>query len=229
MKRHLETPLYLVGGGVITLIAAYFYRKEIAQATVKYTDEIANKIFTTKTGYKKIDAILDKLQKASAESGIPLGLMIGWIAKESGGRIGDLTKLDERGYFQLHPDESKALGLDHQRLSTDPDYSIAGGVALIKKYMGRVDGLGVAPKGSEYYWKVVKLFHTMGSGAAAKIVKMASAAGAVSSWESLEKYALDNETELFRIVKHSPTKWFPLVDKVYATGKDFGFETRGAA
>lgn len=181
-----------------------------------------------KTGWKLVDAILPQLKAASTSSGVPLGLLVGWICKESGGRLGDTTKYDERGLFQLMPDESKKLGLDHQRLSTDLDYSINGGLALIGYYSGIVDRLGVALKGSTYYWMLVKLVHSMGSGATTKIVQAAQKDGAVSSWDVLEKYATAHNDELLHATKHSPLKWFPFCDEVYRVGAPFGFGT-GAA
>jgi hypothetical protein len=182
------------------------------------------------TRYKRVDAILDLLKQAAGASGIPLGVLVGWIAKESGGKLavhpqpgaGD-TKLDERGLFQLMPAESKMLGFDHQRLSTDPVYSINAGLALIGHYMGEADKLGVAQHGSNYYWRLVKLLHTMGSGAVDKIIAAAKADGAVASWEALEEYATSHDAELLHATKHSPVKWFPFVDEVYATGAPFGF------
>lgn len=175
------------------------------------------------TGYKLVDAIMGDLKDAASASGIPLGLLVGWIAKESGGKLGEVTKLDERGYFQLMPDESKSLGLDHQRLSTDPVYSINAGLLLIGKYMKVAQALGVAPVGSSYFWKLVKLAHTMGTGAMNKIVGAAAAANLAGSWSTLEGYALANNDELLRTTKHSPAKWFPLVDAVYKVGAPFGF------
>ncbi|MES2179837.1 MAG: transglycosylase SLT domain-containing protein [Gemmatimonadota bacterium] len=179
--------------------------------------------FPTSTGYKLVDKILPMLKQAADSSKVPLGVLVGWIAKESGGRLGEVTKLDERGLFQLMPSESKSLGLDHQRLSTDATYSINGGLALIGQYMKLVNVLDVAPKGSEYFWRLVKLAHTMGSGATKKIVAMAQDAGEARTWARLEAYALAHESEILHAVKHSPTKWFPFVDKVYAVGAPFGF------
>jgi hypothetical protein len=175
------------------------------------------------TRYKLVDAIMGELRKAAAASGIPLGVLVGWIARESGGRIGEVTKLDERGLFQLMPSESKMLGVDHQRLSEDVPYSINAGLALIGHYMGDVDKLAVTPRGSSYYWRLVKLMHTMGSKAATTIVNAAKTAGVANSWDTLEKYATANDSEFLHETKHSPVKWFPLVDKVYDTGEPFGF------
>lgn len=183
-----------------------------------------------KTGYRAIDAILGKLRAAGAAAGIPLGLLVGWIARESGGYIRPKpTPYDERGYFQLMPDESKSIGVDHERLSTDSDYSIAAGIALIQKYMGLVEKLGVAPKGSSYFWKLVKLTHAMGSGQTPKIVKAAQAAGQAGTWEALTDFALG-----MMITGPQPKKWFPYVDdtripspngkpSVYRIGYPFGF------
>jgi hypothetical protein len=178
------------------------------------------------TLYKLINKILGELQKAAQSSGIPLGLIVGWIAKESAGKLaehpqpgpGD-TKLDERGYFQLMPDESKTLGLDHQRLSTDSVYSINAGLLLINKYAQKVDGLGIAQHGTPYFWRVVKLWHTMGGGDVEKLAAGAKSAGQAGNWDAFESHALSGATK----TKHSPAKWFPLVDKVYEIGAPYGF------
>lgn len=175
------------------------------------------------TRYRRVDAILGELKQAAESSGIPLGLLIGWIAKESGGRLDEVTKLDERGYFQLMPAESAMLGLDHKRLSTDSTYSINAGLRLIAHYMVDVDKLGIAPKGSDYYWRLVKLAHTMGVGAMDKIVAAAQGAGDAKSWSDLETYALGHDKELLASTKHSPAKWFPFVDEIYDVGAPFGF------
>lgn len=214
----------LLGGGVLLFLAV---KPDDREVPVHEPDAPA---MPGSTGYKRVDAILDSLRHAADVSGIPLGLLVGWIARESGGKLathpqpgpGD-TKYDERGYFQLMPAESKALGLDHQRLSVDPEYSILGGIKLIQEYMRDVDAMGVAPRGSAYYWRLVKLCHTMGSGAAKKIVAAAKAEGKAQNWDALEAYALDHDAELLHATKHSPAKWFPLVDKVYAVGAPFGF------
>ncbi len=182
------------------------------------------------TRWKFVNAILPQLQAASQSSGLPMGLSVGWVAKESGGKLatkpqpgpGD-TKYDERGYYQLMPDESKTLGLDHQRLSIDSTYSINGGLAAIAFYSGDADRLGVAPKGSAYFWRLVKLIHSMGFGAVKKIIDAAKAAGSAGSWESLKNYAMAHDAELLHATKHSPSKWLAFVDEVYSVGAPFGF------
>lgn len=179
--------------------------------------------------YKLVDNMLSELRKASESSGIPLGLLVGWIAKESGGKLGDVTRLDERGVFQLMKAESDALGVDHLRLSTDLVYSIGAGLQLIAKYMKLANKLSLAPQGSEFFWRLVKLFHTMGTGSTNVIVKMARTVGEAGSWRQLENFAVSHEKEVFAAIKkatgagHSPSKWFPLVDAVVQVGQPFGF------
>ena len=178
-----------------------------------------------KTGYKRIDAILGALRSAAQSYGAPLGLLVGWLARESGGKLAVFkqpgladTFKGERGYFQLTPEESKGVGVDHERLSVDSDYSIDAGMRLIQKYQALVDKLNVAARGSSYYWKLVKLTHSMGSGQVPKIVKAAKEAGQASSWEQLKSFALG-----MSINGPQPKKWFPFVDDIYRIGYPFGF------
>jgi hypothetical protein len=177
------------------------------------------------TGWKRIDAILPQLRAAAASSGIPLGVMVGWIAKESGGKLTSHTSLDERGYFQLMPSESGPLGIDHERLSDDSQYSIDAGVKLIKKYQAAIDDLAIpgATAGNTYYWRLVKLAHSMGAGQVKKIAKRALTDGHAGSWEDLEDYA-----EGIHILGPQPKKWFPFVDSVYVVGLPFGFGSQPA-
>lgn len=215
-------PFILLAGGGAVLLAVALSQGDDPPVPVHEPDMPAA---PGSTRYKLVDAILPELTKAAQASGIPLGLLVGWIAKESGGKLSDTTSLDERGYFQLMPSESKRLGLDHQRLSTDSVYSINAGLLLIALYMKEVDALGVAPKGSAYYWRLVKLGHSMGTGAMDKIVKEAQSNGAAGTWQALEGYAIDNNSHFLSLVKHAPAKWFPFVDAVYNVGKPFGFGT----
>ena len=218
-------PVLLVGVGVGAIVALALASGD---RPVPVHEPDLSEAPIGKTRYKLVNAILPQLQQAANSSGIPLGLLVGWIAKESGGRLGEVTKLDERGYFQLMPDESKKLGIDHQELSTNSIYSINAGILLIVTYMKLIDALGVAAKGSTYYWLLVKLAHTMGSGAVKKIVEAAQAAGEARTWQRLEDYALAHESELKSATKHSPSKWFPFVDTIYEVGRPFGFGSSDA-
>lgn len=195
-----------------------------------------------KTGYKRIDAILPKLRAASQSSGIPLGLMVGWIAKESGGKLSDKpqpgpadTSMGERGFFQMTPEESKTLGLDHERLSSDPDYSIDSGVKLIRHYQSAASDLNLpaAPAGSVFAWLLTKLGHSMGGGQMKKVVAAAKVAGQAGSWNQLMDFALD-----MHINGPQPKKWFPFIDdtreptkanSVYRIGRPFGFGNESSA
>lgn len=182
--------------------------------------------FPRTTGWKLVDKILPQLKAASDSSGIPLGLLVGWIAKESGGKIDEKpTKYGEISLFSLMPDEYKSLGFDDvERLRSDVTYAINAGLALIGRHMGNVNKLGIASKNSSYFWLLVKLCHTMGLGAAQKIVAMAQEAGASTrTWVQLETFALDHNSDILHATKHSPVKWFPFVDLVYSVGKPFGF------
>jgi len=186
--------------------------------------------FPHSTHYKRVDAILPELARACEMFGVPLGVGVGWIAKESGGKLAEAPKPlkgerdSERGYFQQTPSESDKLNLDHAKLSTDSEYSILGGLHAIRElYMPAADKLGVAQKGTTYYWDLVKLVHTMGPGATAKIVALAKEADQARNWDDLEHYALEHDREIFSAVKHSPKKWFPLVDEVREVGEPFGF------
>lgn len=221
-------PLLLVAGGVAG--ALYLLSSGGEERAVPETPpELPPGAFPTR--WRGVNAIFEDLKRAAAASGLPLGLLVGWVAKESAGRVGAAPKRRlkgeddvERGFFQLSPSESRSLGIDHARLSTDPAYSIAAGVRLIReKYVPRAEKLGVAPAGSSYFWRLVKLGHTMGSGATRKIVEGAREAGAAGSWERLRAHAIENEKRYFSLVKHSPSKWFPLVDDVYEVGRPFGF------
>lgn len=188
---------------------------------------------TLSTRYKLVDAIMDHvtepdgtvqpgLKQAAKTSGIPLGLLVGWIAKESGGKLSDTTSMDERGYFQLMPDESKSLGIDHDRLSTDPLYSINAGLLLIGKYMQVIakDAPSVAV-GTSFYFLLVKLAHTQGSGDTKVLIDGARAAGALGNWNDFYNYGLSGQAR----TKHSPAKWFPFLADIFQIGRPFGFGT----
>lgn len=169
---------------------------------------------------------------------IPLPFLLGWIAVESGGRIGEVTKsLDERGYFQIHPGESKTLGLDHNRLSLDPDYSVQSGIQLVIRGARRAQALGIQ-YGSEPSWAYAKLLHWLPLGAKVILQDMTKAGFKPVTWDQFRAYVLADRQRLAETIRNEymrgkhlprswtlPPKWRPeygidVVDRVFARGRE---------
>jgi len=173
--------------------------------------------------------IRQALETLCAAHAVPLGVPVGWIEVESGGLMREVTTLDERGYFQLTPEESNLLGIDHQRQSYDSSYSMACGFKLMDYYRGRVAvicaGVGAVSKpGTEFCWRLVKLAHSMGQGATRAILHDAQTVGACETWESLRAFAVQRNALYLHQLRHSTAKWFGLVDRVFDIGKPYGLE-----
>lgn len=49
----------------------------------------------------KVEALRPKVERLALASSIPTDLLLAWIAQESGGDLHSITKLNERGYFQV--------------------------------------------------------------------------------------------------------------------------------
>jgi hypothetical protein len=146
---------------------------------------------------------------------IPLDFLLGWIAVESGGRIGDITSINERGYFQIHPDESKTLGIEHDRLSTDPDYSVRAGIQLVKYDAKWAVSLGF-PYGSNLFWHVVKMRHWLPAGVNAIVRDMRQHGGIPNSWDEFRAYAVANRLRIIALIKRATGgRWGPKWDPQY--------------
>jgi len=162
------------------------------------------------------------LRRAAPE--IPLDFLLGWIAVESGGDIASLTRLDERGFFQLHPEESRTLRLDHRRLSSDPDYSIQGGVALVRHYAARARKLGFAP-GTDLFWRIVKLLHWLPRGVRTTLAHMRRNGFSARDWPSFRAYMITHRDELLtQLVAKAGAGWDPAsgvrnVDALFTRGR----------
>ena len=163
---------------------------------------------------------------------IPLDFLIGWVKVESGGDIKSHTSLDERGYFQIHPEESKTLRLNHQLLDVDPDYSVQSGIRLIRHYMQRVQNqLKVAP-GTDLFWHMVKFQHT-GIGYVQVILDAMRADGvSPSSWEAIRSYVKENTARLRRhrlFAKRDPNTLTRNVDELFEWGRKLAPRQGGGA
>ncbi|MFD2569066.1 N-acetylmuramoyl-L-alanine amidase [Spirosoma soli] len=129
----------------------------------------------------------------------PLDFLLAWIKKESDGSIKSHTSLDERGYFQLHPDESKTLQIDHPRLSVDRDYSIQAGIQLVNlrgKSAAKYAAILGVPTNGEVYLALTKLMHWLPYGVQ-NIVEVMKKKGFVpTSWESFKAFCAANSAEI---------------------------------
>ncbi len=149
---------------------------------------------------------------------IPVALLMGWMEVESGRDLGSLTSICERGYFQLHPDESIRLGLDHDRVSTDAEYSVRGGIALVNLYRRTIDALsakyGVA-RGGDAYWRLVKLCHWIPSAARTILAAMEAAKEPDRSWEGIRRFAAAHRDALEANIKRDPLDGIRSVDHTF--------------
>lgn len=121
-----------------------------------------------------VESLAGYIEQAKAQTGfldIPTSLDLAWIDVESGGDISEVTKLDERGFNQVHPDESKDLGLtpaQHKLLTTDKAWSILVGLREIDLCRRRVNNI-LNGKGWKWnagdwdYWALVKFYHYLPS------------------------------------------------------------------
>src|SRR6266404_1559162 len=127
---------------------------------------------------------------------IPLYFLLGWINVESSGRLEGPTSIGELGYFQIHPEESKALALDHPRLRTDPDYSVWGGIQLVRWKADGAHRRGF-PEGTELLWRVAKWLHWL-PGVVDLFLKDMRAAGIdpTADWNVIDQYVRTNQNRL---------------------------------
>lgn len=97
-------------------------------------------------------------------AGIDIPFLAAWIERESDGRYALQSRLDEVGYFQLHPSELEDMvGKDKVQaalasVESSPEMSMRWGAALLRHYDERMTPLGIR-RGSEVYHGLLKTFH----------------------------------------------------------------------
>jgi hypothetical protein len=136
-----------------------------------------------------------------------------------------------RGYFQIHPDESKDRGFQHQRLSTDPDYSVQAGIDNVRYYARLArQRFPSIPVGSELYWRVVKLQHAMGSGLARRLLNGMRASNIPLTWETIKQYEVTDGPRLHRLLNPPNAaergRFGRNVDKVFVLGRQLATALR---
>ena len=153
---------------------------------------------------------------------VPLDFLLGWIEVESDGRIDEVTSLDERGFFQIHPDESKDARppIQHARLSTDPDYSVQAGLQLARYYAALARSrFPWIPAGSELFWRVVKLQHAMGSPLAKRFLTDMHNRGIPFTWDNIKRFELSDGPRFHRLFRTDRGRFGRNVDRVFAYGR----------
>jgi hypothetical protein len=168
---------------------------------------------------QRFAALVPLLDRHRAD--IPLAFLLGWIDVESNGRIDVITNLDERGFFQIHPAESKDRAIDHARLTTDPEYSVQAGLQIVRTYADVARRrFPWAPPGSDLFWRIVKLQHAMGSPLArAMLVELQARGGAVPTWEAIKVFErTDSAQRLHKLLRVRPGRFGENVDAVFDRG-----------
>lgn len=96
---------------------------------------------------------------------VPVDFLLAWMDTESGGRPAIVSSLNERGLFQVHPDEVAFLHMtpdEFQRLTTDASLALRYGVKAARLYAFQakkaLNAVGADWHGRDF-WKLVKLYH----------------------------------------------------------------------
>lgn len=166
----------------------------------------------------------------AARPGYPNWLPYGWIDFESGGRIGDITTGTvpggEYSYFQLTQDDINSLGVDVDRLRTDPEYAIYAGFLLIDKTARTVDS-ELGTQSTDAYFKWIKYVHSIGSCGFTSTIDDLNANGVNPwDWDTVRDYYSNSDNDLRASAQvhvscgspHQPSNAIRRVDQTFDKG-----------
>jgi hypothetical protein len=160
---------------------------------------------------KNHQKIVDRLDAEASRGGVPLELLLGWIDKESSGRLGYVEPkgdLDEIGLFQISADERtdylKLKPADRAKILTDATFSIRQGVRLANFYQQVLEKKFDIATGSPAVWELVKLCHKSGLPTVDRMLTNLQKANvdlSQASWRDL-KQAVSQQPRSGRMLQH---------------------------
>ena len=138
---------------------------------------------------QRVEALRQRAERAEASTGIPVDLQLAWVSDESDGKLDEVSKLNERGYFQImgpHHSGGHAVPLSQveagqllgltivdtgkdetdppgvARLTFDADFSYQQGIRLVQAYR-KIANQAAASAGLSWtdgdMWRLTKLGH----------------------------------------------------------------------
>lgn len=136
---------------------------------------------------ERVEKLRGSANRAQANTGVPADFLLAWVSQESDGKLEVVTKLNERGYFQImgpHVENGVAkplnkveagmvlgltiadVGADANdttaRMSRDSDFAFQQGVRLVQAYRLRVNKIAAQNQLSwpeADLWRMTKLYH----------------------------------------------------------------------
>lgn len=135
-----------------------------------------------------VGPVLPELRADAAHWGIPVGFAIGWIEVESGGDPQAISSIGERGYFQVGAAEAQDAQIPgFDAITNTVSNSLEAGFRLASYYAQQVKSWGFPAVGTDYYWRMVKMCHAVGSGSAHSLLLQAG--WHALTWSGLESWA----------------------------------------
>jgi carboxypeptidase C (cathepsin A)/outer membrane protein OmpA-like peptidoglycan-associated protein/subtilisin family serine protease len=168
-------------------------------------------------------AMINELDKYRGN--IPREFLLGWIAWESSGDLKSFTTLGELGYFQIMWRSGEAKEQLHMtpeefpKLSTDPDFSVAKGVALAQAYRDYVSkNYPDIAENSDLQLRLTKGRHAA-SGVLRGALRRLEKASTPITWASISKVLPDWMVDNIGNTMNYAAKLKPLADLVPVVAK----------